>query len=1101
MKLNQATVGQVSAGHVVNLASSDAQKFDQAFVYIHLLWISPLFLLTSTYLLYAKCNVGLASLIPIEVILIALPIQVFLFRTFSSEKYKSANWTDKRIKIMNEIISGMRVIKMYGWEDAFRRVVNQLRSKESLCVLKAGLLNGSNLAIEYMTVPVMMFGIFSVYMATGGTLTTRSIFTALSLLTVLQKYVIRLYVKGVFSLIEVNVAISRIKAFLELDEANSANNIDKNHKVTEKYIETKHLYASWSQKEDKNMTLQNISFNVNKDAPFLAVVGPVGSGKSTLLQCLLGELHPVQGTVEVKGKIAYASQDPWLFTGTLRDNILFGCPFYVDWYDAVLDACALHQDIEQLPNGDLTIVGERGGTLSGGQKARVSLARAIYVDYDVYLLDDPLSAVDAVVAQHIFERCICGLLKDRLVVLVTHQLHFAEQADRVLALNDGKMVAYGNVQLLRANIVTPEKLLDIKKDDNNKNETDEENCPSNQTRKPTVNIHEEKSHGTTTLKTHIQYFKMGASPLSLLLAIGVLVIGEVSRVISDWWIADWANCYKNLNATLIIRDLCILTTAQRLEIYGGIMLINVILNLGRAASVYFVLVKASHALHNKTLASILGFPIRFFDTNPIGRILNYFSEDVSALDDQFPIQMAELLMMSLRCLAVILTIAVANVWVLIPICFCVATVFLMRWYYLKTSREIKRFEAIARGPIYSHLSESLLGLSTIRTFGRENAAQEYFHEYVNQHTKLCYLFIAATRWFVMRNDTLATALLGTLAFSSIPLASSLNPGLVGLALTYTITLSTVFQLCMRHSADVETTVVSAERLLHCSQLESEDSLMLNTHRKPNPGWPQGGMIVFDNASFRYSADTPVALKPLTFIIQPGEKVGIIGRTGAGKSSLIQMLFRMAEHTGNILIDGVNIRDVGLHEFRKSISIIPQDPVLFSGSLRYNLDPFEEYMDSDIWSALEQVQLKSAVEKWDGGLELKVVEGGRNFSIGQRQLVCLARAILRKNKILVLDEATANVDFTTDVMIQKILQETFAQCTVLTVAHRLNTVIGLDRIMVMDGGEIVELDHSYNLLKMENSLLKKMVDRTGSSNSAYLYQMAETSYYSMKSKTF
>eukprot|EP00731_Ephydatia_muelleri_P021891 Em0014g482a len=835
------------------------------------------------------------------------------------------------------------------------------------------------------------------------------------------------------------------QAFLELDEANSANNIDKNHK------------------EDKNMTLQNISFNVNKDAPFLAVVGPVGSGKSTLLQCLLGELHPVQGTVEVKGKIAYASQDPWLFTGTLRDNILFGCPFYVDWYDAVLDACALHQDIEQLPNGDLTIVGERGGTLSGGQKARVSLARAIYVDYDVYLLDDPLSAVDAVVAQHIFERCICGLLKDRLVVLVTHQLHFAEQADRVLALNDGKMVAYGNVQLLRANIVTPEKLLDIKKDDNkqkvsnsasfDKNETDEENCPSNQTRKPTVNIHEEKSHGTTTLKTHIQYFKMGASPLSLLLAIGVLVIGEVSRVISDWWIADWANCYKNLNATLIIRDLCILTTAQRLEIYGGIMLINVILNLGRAASVYFVLVKASHALHNKTLASILGFPIRFFDTNPIGRILNYFSEDVSALDDQFPIQMAELLMMSLRCLAVILTIAVANVWVLIPICFCVATVFLMRWYYLKTSREIKRFEAIA------------------------------------------------TRWFVMRNDTLATALLGTLAFSSIPLASSLNPGLVGLALTYTITLSTVFQLCMRHSADVETTVVSAERLLHCSQLESEDSLMLNTHRKPNPGWPQGGMIVFDNASFRYSADTPVALKPLTFIIQPGEKVGIIGRTGAGKSSLIQMLFRMAEHTGNILIDGVNIRDVGLHEFRKSISIIPQDPVLFSGSLRYNLDPFEEYMDSDIWSALEQVQLKSAVEKWDGGLELKVVEGGRNFSIGQRQLVCLARAILRKNKILVLDEATANVDFTTDVMIQKILQETFAQCTVLTVAHRLNTVIGLDRIMVMDGGEIVELDHSYNLLKMENSLLKKMVDRTGSSNSAYLYQMAETSYYSMKSKTF
>eukprot|EP00731_Ephydatia_muelleri_P021951 Em0014g542a len=1052
MKLNQATAGQVSTGHVVNLASSDAQKFDQAFVFIHLLWISPLLLVASTYLLYTKCSVGLASLIPIEVIIIALPIQVFLFRTFSSEKFKSAIWTDKRIKIMNEIISGMRVIKMYGWEDAFRRVVNQLRSKESLCVLKAGLLNGSNLAIEYMTAPVMMFGIFSIHMATGGTLTTRSIFTALSLLTVIQKYVMRLYVKGIFSVIEVNVATSRIREFLELVEGNSANGMQTEHEANEsekklddkinndkqspetaKYIETKNLYASWSLKDDENMTLQNISLDVNKDAPFLAVVGPVGSGKSTLLQCLLGELHPVQGTVEVKGKVAYVSQDPWLFTGTLRDNILFGCPFYVDWYDAVLDACALHQDIEQLPNGDLTIVGERGGTLSGGQKARVSLARAIYVDYDVYLLDDPLSAVDAVVAKHIFERCICGLLKDRLVVLVTHQLQFAEQANNILALNDGKMVAYGNIQHLRANRVTSEKLLEIKKDDqsNDKKETDEETCAHNKTKKTTLNIYKERSHGTTTIQTYIQYFKMGASPLSLLLAIGVLVIGEVSRVISDWWIADWANCFKRgnyINSTSNNHDSCILTTAQRLEIYGGIMLINVILNLGRAASVYFILVKASHALHNKTLASILGFPIRFFDTNPIGKILNYFSEDVSTLDDQLPIQMAELLMMALRCLAVILTIAVAN-----------------------TSREIKRLEAIARGPIYSHLSESLLGLSTIRTFGREKAAQEYFHEYVNQHTKLCYLFIATTRWFVMRNDTLATS----------------SPWYTGI-------------------------------FIYSSSFKSESWTrwscfdIYSFFKKPDPGWPQGGMIVFDNASFRYSADTPVALKPLTFIVQPGEKIGIIGRTGAGKSSLIQMLFRMAEHTGNISIDGVNIRDVELHELRKSISIIPQDPVLFSGSLRYNLDPFEEYNDSD-------VQLKSAVEKWDGGIELKVVEGGRNFSIGQRQLVCLARAILRKNKILVLDEATANVDFTTDAMIQKILQETFAQCTVLTVAHRLNTVIGLDRIMVMDGGEIVELDDPFELLKNKNSLLNKMVDRTGSSNSAQLYLIAEAAHLSRKKR--
>ncbi|KAL5474531.1 hypothetical protein EMCRGX_G026489 [Ephydatia muelleri] len=980
MTLNQATVGLVSAGHVVNLASNDAQRFDQAFIFVHQLWLGPLLLVVFTYLLYAKCNVGLASLIPVEVILIALPIQVLLFRAFSSESSHGNRWQ---------------------FDD--------------------------------------------------------------------QEYFYN----------SLNAYIDPKKYYIVQNNTGSKIDHDKQPLIAAKYIEAKQVHTNWSGIDDEKMTLQNISFTVNKDAPFLAVVGPVGSGKSTLLQCVLGELHPVHGTVDVKGKIAYASQDPWLFTGTLRENVLFGCPLYVDWYDAVLDACALHQDIEQLPNGDLTLIGERGVTLSGGQKARVSLARAIYVDYDVYLLDDPLSAVDA----------------DRLVVLVTHQLQFAEQANNILALNDGKMVAYGNIQHLRANRVNSEKLLEFKKDDqsNGKSGTDEKSGNSNTVRKATANKSEERSHGNIKAQTYIQYFKMGAGPVNILLVFGMLGLGEASRVIADWWIADWTDCFTLVNDTfprLNDQDSCHLTRPQRLEIYAGIVIINIILNLGRVASIYVILVKASHALHSKTLASILGFPIRFFDTNPIGRILNYFSKDVSTLDDHLPIQMAEILLVSLRCIAVMLTTAFANEWVLISICFFTVAFFLLRRYYLKTSREIKRLEAIARSPVYSHLSESLLGLSTIRTFGRQQTAQEYFHEYLNQYSQGCYLFIVTTRWFGMRIDGLTTILLAAVAFSCIPLASSLDAGLVGLALTYTVSLSGMFQMCVRYSADVETTMVSAERLLYCSQLETENSLISNAYRKPDPGWPQCGMIIFDNASFRYSADTPVVLKPLSFIVQPGEKVGIIGRTGAGKSSLIQMLFRMAEHTGNISIDGVNIRDVELHELRKSISIIPQDPVLFSGSLKYNLDPFEEYKDSELWNVLEQVQLKSAVEKWDGGIELNVSEGGRNFSIGQRQLICLARAILRKNRILVLDEATANVDFTTDAMIQKILQETFAQCTVLTVAHRLNTVIGLDRIMVMDEGEIAEFDDPYMLLKDEKSLLKTMVDRTGPSNSVQLYQMAE-----------
>ncbi|KAL5503399.1 hypothetical protein EMCRGX_G010341 [Ephydatia muelleri] len=1107
LKLNQATLKQVSAGYVINLASSDVHRFDQAFVFFQYIWIGPLLMATITYLLYA--NMGPTSLIPAGIILAQLPIQVMLLKLYLKARSASASWRDKRIKIMSDVISGMRVIKMYGWEEAFKRIVKQIRSKESLSVLKAGLLQGSNLAIEQASVPVLMFGMFTVYLAMGGVLTAKTVLTVLLLLMLIQNTIVRYFVKAIFIAVEVSVTISRIKSFLELDEINSPdpteqkdgepeNKVDDKFEevkfmTTPKSVEVKNIYASWTESREENMTLQNINFSVNGDAPFLAVVGHVGSGKSTLLQCLLGELKPFRGRVHVKGKISYVAQDPWLFCGTIRENIVFGSPLYVDWYDTVLNACALSQDLEKLPNRDLTIIGERGVTLSGGQKARVSLARAVYSDSDVYLLDDPLSAVDSVVAKYIFESCIRGLLKDRVVLLVTHQLQFAEQANHIMVINEGKMVDYGNITYLRVNDFNPSKLLEIKK---SKQLLNTSNTAENKT--VTANNGDERSQGTIRFNTYMRYFMMGANPVILVLVFGVLAVGEASRAVSDWWIADWANCFSLVNSTLPAINgggTCHFTFAQKLEIYAGIIMMNAILNICRVASMFVILIRASCALHNAILASILDFPIRFFDSNPIGRILNRLSKDVFTLDDLLPTVVIEFLLVTLRFTAILLTNTIANVWIVIPTCLFMATLLILRLYYMKTSREIKRLEAIACSPIYSKLSESLLGLSTIRSFGREKMVQGHFQECLNQHSKISYLYFVVLRWFSMRIDFLTTLLLATVAFSCIPLASTLDPGLVGLSLMYTTSLCTSFQYAMLLSTELENTMVSAERLLQYTQLETETSLDSHSDKNsPPPGWPQRGAIVFDKASFRYSVDTPVVLKPLSFTIQPGEKIGIIGRTGAGKSSLIQMLFRMAEHTGNITIDGINVKDVGLHDLRSSMSIIPQDPVLFCGSLRYNIDPFEEYNDSDLWSALEQ-----AIEKLEGLLQFKVSEGGWNFSTGQRQLLCLVRAILRKNKIIVLDEATANVDCTTDAIIQKILRETFSQCTVLTVAHRLNTIIDSDRIMVMDGGEVVDFDDPYTLLQDENSQLKIMVDKTGPSSSKQLHQVAEAAYHSRKQR--
>eukprot|EP00731_Ephydatia_muelleri_P026449 Em0018g549a len=498
MKLSHGTIGKISTGHVINLASNDVQRFDQAFLLIHQLWISPLVFIVFMYLLYI--NVGSTGFIAMLVVFLALPLQLVLTRLFSRMRFNSARVTDKRVKVMNEVISGMRVIKMYAWEHAFKGLVDRLRSKESLYVLKAGLIQGNNLAIDNSTTSVMAFGVFSAFLMMGGVLTPKTVFTPLSLFNFLQRNVVRFFVRSIFQVMEARVAVTRIQKLLELEEV-SQGSVDSLYSATyhqsnptneaslafeidntignsdlkeatsldlnessQSSVNVKHLAASWSQDKNK-LTLQEINFEVNSTAPLLAVVGPVGAGKSTLLQCLLRELKPMEGTVEVKGKVSYASQDPWVFSGTLRDNILFGGRLDKKWYNMVIEACALVEDIDQLPSGDQTLVGERGVTLSGGQKARVNLARAVYHKAQVCLLDDPLSAVDTVVARHIFDKCIRGLLKDSIVVLVTHQLQFAEQADKILAINNGNVEAYGTINDMQARGIDTSKLLGVRRSD------------------------------------------------------------------------------------------------------------------------------------------------------------------------------------------------------------------------------------------------------------------------------------------------------------------------------------------------------------------------------------------------------------------------------------------------------------------------------------------------------------------------------------------------------------------------------------------------------------------------------------------------------------
>eukprot|EP00731_Ephydatia_muelleri_P021706 Em0014g297a len=941
-------------------------------------------------------------------------------RQHSSEK------TDERVSTMKEAISAMKVIKMHTWESAFHKVIQSLRIQESQSILKSSLIRATNFALFTVSLTVITFLVFSVYTATGGALSPRKVFTILSLTATLRVSSIHFFVLAILNLSDTAVAITRIQAMLEVDS-------------TEQHSSTTIALA--------NPTLSDINFEVPE---------------STLLQTLLGEIKPIEGTVAVNGVVSYASQNPWVFSGTLKENILFGSLFDVDRYNTVIQACTLNKDIAGFPEGDMTVIGNNGVSLSGGQRARVSLARAVYRKADIYLLDDPLSAVDTAVATHIFESCICGMLRQNTVLLVTNQLQFVLKTEQIIVLNNGKMVACCFPQELKDKEIDPSKLLDAREDDEflykNDSGDDEEECEDverigDDEKLKTDKDHprmdeddsdmeedrdiftEEKSRNRVSISTYFNYFRAGGSYVALVALMSIFILGEGSSIAADVWLAQWTG--------------------------------------------------SNSSCSNSTYVAIA-----------VRQILNRFAKDMSFLDELLPFMLCEYLILLLRCIAVVLTAASANYWIFIPATLLIVVLLGLRSYYLRTANQIKWLESNARSPLYNHLSATLDGLVTIRVFKQHLRAIEHFHSYQNEHSKAWYLQLVTTRWFGLRVDAISSLLITLVAIISVPLSMELDSSIVGLGLTYTLSLAGSLQYCIRLSGDTESIMLSAERAMQYSKLVPEVS-SVQAVRLPctiqlPPEWPQRGEIKLEDVSFRYSPSSPLVLKSISCHIKPAEKIGIVGRTGAGKSSLISMFFRLAQPLGTITIDGINANELDLHEMRCRLSIIPQASIP-QGTVRYNLDPMEKYTDAELWSVLEKVQLKSTIELLDGGLEGLVSENGCNFSIGQRQLMCLARALLKKSKILVVDEATANVDVRTDGIIQTLIRDHFPECTVLTIAHRLNTIMDSDRILVLNRGRIKEFNIPYLLLSDRTSLFRKMVKHTGSIAAQKLQRMAYEAY--------
>uniref|UniRef100_A0A8I5N7A1 Multidrug resistance-associated protein 4 n=1 Tax=Papio anubis TaxID=9555 RepID=A0A8I5N7A1_PAPAN len=1068
LRLSNMAMGKTTTGQIVNLLSNDVNKFDQVTVFLHFLWAGPLQAIAVTALLWME--IGISCLAGMAVLIILLPLQSCFGKLFSSLRSKTATFTDARIRTMNEVITGIRIIKMYAWEKSFSDLVTNLRKKEISKILRSSYLRGMNLASFFSASKIIVFVTFTTYVLLGNVITASRVFVAVTLYGAVRLTVTLFFPAAIEKVSEAIISIRRIQNFLLLDEILQRNRQPPSD--GKKMVHVQDFTAFWD-KASETPTLQGLSFTV-RPGELLAVVGPVGAGKSSLLSAVLGELAPSHGLVSVHGRVAYVSQQPWVFSGTVRSNILFGKKYEKERYEKVIKACALKKDLQLLEDGDLTVIGDRGTTLSGGQKARVNLARAVYQDADIYLLDDPLSAVDAEVSRHLFELCICQTLHEKITILVTHQLQYLKAASQILILKDGKMVQKGTyTEFLKSGIDFGSLL---KKD----------NEESEQLPVP----------GTPTLRNRTfsesSVWSQQSSRPSL--KDGAVETQDVAYVLQDWWLSYWANQQSTLNVTVngggnVTKKLDL---NWYLGIYSGLTVATVLFGIARSLLVFYVLVNSSQTLHNKMFESILKAPVLFFDRNPIGRILNRFSKDIGHLDDLLPLTVLDFIQTLLQVVGVV-SVAVAVIpWIAIPLVPLGIVFIFLRRYFLETSRDVKRLESTTRSPVFSHLSSSLQGLWTIRAYKAEGRCQELFDAHQDLHSEAWFLFLTTSRWFAVRLDAICAMFVIVVAFGSLILAKTLDAGQVGLALSYALTLMGMFQWCVRQSAEVENMMISVERVIEYTDLEKEAPW--EYQKRPPPTWPHEGVIIFDNVNFMYSLDGPLVLKHLTALIKSREKVGIVGRTGAGKSSLISALFRLSEPEGKIWIDKILTTEIGLHDLRKKMSIIPQEPVLFTGTMRKNLDPFNEHTDEELWNALQEVQLKETIEDLPGKMDTELAESGSNFSVGQRQLVCLARAILRKNQILIIDEATANVDPRTDELIQKKIREKFAHCTVLTIAHRLNTIIDSDRIMVLDSGRLKEYDEPYVLLQNKESLFYKMVQQLGKAEAAALTETAKQVYF-------
>ncbi|CAH4037823.1 unnamed protein product [Pieris brassicae] len=1117
LRISNAAKKDSTVGEIVNLMSVDAQRFLELMAYINMIWSAPLQITLALYFLWGI--LGPSVLAGLAVMIVLIPVNGLIANRVKTLQIRQMKYKDERVKLMNEILNGIKVLKMYAWEPSFEDQVIKIRNKEMNVLKQTAYLNSATAFIwscAPFLVSLMSFGCF-VLVNDTQVLDSKTAFVALSLFNILR-FPLSMLPNVISNVVQTAVGINRLNKFMNAEELDEES-VEHDPKDPNP-LSIENCNFSWG--DTPEPILKNINLQVPK-GHLVAVVGAVGSGKSSLLSALLGEMYKTSGRINTFGTFAYVPQQAWIQNATLQDNILFGNSLDKGKYNNVINMCALKPDFEMLPGGDQTEIGEKGINLSGGQKQRVSLARAVYCDADNYFLDDPLSAVDSHVGKHIFDKVIGpnGLLQNKTRVWVTHQVSYLAQTDLVVVLRDGEVSEVGTYQQLLekkgafaefllnhlsdAERTSPEELDEIKQDLESKlgsefqnklqrarslsESASETEVPAGGDRRGSVKrrtpednaeerkeknklIEAEKAEtGSVKWAVYKQYLTSVGVMASLVTFIMNMIL-QMFQVGSNYWLAKWSNDNQMMvNGTVdkSRRDLF-------LGVYGGLGIGQAITSVVATIMLLLGCWRAAKILHEGLIKNVLKAPLQTFEKTPIGRILSRFGKDVDVVDTTLPMQLSDWWYCAGQVLGTLFVISVSTpifVFAIVPIG---VLYYVIQRFYVATSRQLKRLESVSRSPIYSHFSESITGATTIRAYGVTERFVEESERGVDHNQACYYPSCIANRWLAIRLEMIGNVIIFFAALSVVLGRETIDPGIVGLSVTYALQITQILNWLVRMTSEVETNIVAVERIKEYSDTPSEAAW--NLPNGPGSTWPETGALQLDGLTICYRPGEPV-LRDLTCTVSPREKLGIVGRTGAGKSTLTLGLFRIVEPTsGKIMIDGIDISSIGLHQLRSRITIIPQDPILFSGTLRLNLDPFETFTDDQIWRSLEHAHLKAFVQGLPSGLLHEVSEGGGNLSVGQRQLVCLARALLRKTPLLVLDEATAAVDLETDDLIQKTIRTEFASCTVLTIAHRLNTIMDSTRVMVLDKGQLVEYAPPEQLLQDKNSIFYSMAKDAG-----------------------